>query len=259
MKDSKPRWLLILFYIPFIFAVFTMLGEAFSPPRTAFKEYNSQNIAIVDTADVFNTQEEKELTAKLKEFGDTTGIATQIVTVEYDEWIDNGSLENYALARYYTQFDDENGWLIVYSEQDEGAGDWSWEGIEGDNIYSLMDVFIDKFNTQFQSELVVNQVADPANAFIKAFNKSIDTFENQQFNVDFELVFPALFIFAFVAVHASVMIFAGTKKKAYSYKELEEVKDIPGTIVDNSIKCRYCDTVYDRDVNHKCPNCAAIN
>jgi rubrerythrin len=55
------------------------------------------------------------------------------------------------------------------------------------------------------------------------------------------------------------MIFAGTKKKAYSYKELEEVKDIPSPTIDNSVKCRYCDTIYDRDTNHKCPNCAAIN
>jgi predicted Zn-ribbon and HTH transcriptional regulator len=242
-----------------------MFGSSITVPQKPLETYNPQDVAIIDTADVFDSREEKMVSAKLKEFCNTTGVATQIVTVEYDEWTDNGTLENYALARYYTQFDDENGWLIVYSELENGAGDWSWEGIQGDNTYKVMDTFIHDFNTQFQSQLVVDQMADPANAFIDAFDKSIKAFNNQQFSIEFEGILPALFVLAFISVHGYVMIFAGTRKK-YSYKELEEVTDTNQTNTSQTdikqteiFECRYCGYKYDWSKDRKCPNCAAIN
>lgn len=265
MKDLKPRWFLALFYIPFIIVIISMFSGAVAFPQKSFQEYNLQNIAIVDTADVFDSQEEEMLNVKLKEFCDTTGVATQIVTVDYDEWTDNGTLENYALARYHAQFNDENSWLIVYSEQDNGAGDWSWEGIQGDNIEKVMNVFVDKFTTQFQSQLVVNQIADPSNAFIKAFDKSIEIFNNQHFNIDIEQILPALGILAFILVHAYIMIFAGTRKK-YSYGELEEVTNdvnksnlTSGVNESDFVECACCNHKYNRVKHDSCPNCSAVN
>ena len=276
MKDPKPRWLLILFYIPFLFAIFSMFSGSIIIPQKPLSAYNSQDVALIDTADVFTIQEEEAVSVKLKEFSDTTGIATQIITIGYDEWEDNGTLENYALARYYTQFDDENGWLIVYSEEDDGAGDWSWEGIQGDNTYKVMNAFLNDFNTHFQSQLVVNQTPDPANALIIAFDKSITAFENQSVKFEFELMLPAFGMLAFILFHGYIMIFAGTRKK-YSYSELEEVTNNQSSDTNNYgckydisksdlnaaeveiIECRYCGCKYDHMKDHKCPNCAAIN
>ena len=85
-----------------------------------------------------------------------------------------------------------------------------------------MDVFISDFNKKLNSELTVNQVPDPAEAFDKAFDKAIDAFNNQTLRVDLEMLPMIIFMSLFIGVHSFIMIFAGTRKK-YSYKELEEV------------------------------------
>lgn len=278
MKDPKPRWFLIFFYIPFIFAVFSIFAGSLCFPEKPMTTFSKSNVAVIDTADVFTTTEEQSLHEKLLEFGEKTGVTTQIITVDYDEWTDNGSLENYAYYRYYAQFNDENGWLIVYSEEDDGYGDWSWEGIQGDNTYDTMDVFLDDFNTIFHSQLVLNQVPEVSVAFTTAFDRAIDTFENQHFSVDFAMLPIGFFVLIFISVHGYIMIFAGTKKK-YSYKELKEVvasdsdafnytkynfepttrQSVSQNQPKPLIECRYCGYKYEMETDNRCPNCHAIN
>ena len=263
MKDPKPRWFAIIFYIPFIFVILGMIGEMIQMPQKPMDTYIESNVQVIDTLDVFTLKEEQSLEKKLKEFGDTTGITTQIVTIDYDEWTDNGTLENYALNRYYAQFDDENGWLLVYSELDNGYGDWNWEGIQGDDTIDTMDVFISDFNKKLNSELTVNQVPDPAEAFDKAFDKAIDVFENQTLRVDLEMLPMIIFMSLFIGVHSFIMIFAGTRKK-YSYKELEEVgkseqlKSEPPKKPEVVLECEYCGYQTTNTKNNQCPNCGAI-
>ena len=265
MKDAKPRWFLIFFYIPFIIAIFTMFGEAIQTPENPMSTYNVAEVQVIDEIDAFTLKEEQALEAKLKEFGEETGVTTKIVTVSFDEWWDNGTLENYSLNRYYADFTDENGWLLVYSSEDNGLGEWSWEGIQGDNTIDVMDVFIDSFNKTLNAQLTVNQIPKPADAFTKAFDKAIDLFNNQSaLKVNGEMLIPALGMAAFVTLHASIMIFAGTTKK-YSYTELEEVC---GDTVKPSkkeeeakkkiITCQYCNYQYQQGIDNQCPNCGAI-
>jgi hypothetical protein len=287
-KDPKPRWFLIFIYIPFFIAVFTMFATAIDLPKKPLASYNANNIAIIDTADVFTNEEEHIVLNKLKEFGETTGIPTQIVTINYNEWKNSGTLEQYARYRYYAQFEDENGWLIVYSEENNRYSDWSLEEIHGDNTMKVVNSFFNDFDKAFHSQLLINKDARPCNAFLAAFDKSINIFNNQKTEIDFSMILPALFILAFISIHAYFMIFAGTRKK-YSYQELQEV---PNSYCDNydnydnydnpennhpisssysqtqpiqnyqppeeTFTCRYCGYEYKNPQDNRCPNCRAI-
>lgn len=283
MSDPKPRWFFIIFYIPFLFAVFSMFSTVIVTPEKPMSTYSVNDVAVIDTADVFTEYEEQVLLEKLKEFGNSTGVTTQIITVDYEEWIDNGSLESYSYYRYYAQFNNENSWLLTYSELDNGKGEWYWEGTQGDNTIDTMDVFLEDFNTTLHSKLVVDQIADPSAAFLQAFDKSIYLFENQKTHFNFSMLIPALFTLGFISVHAYVMIFAGTRKK-YSYKELQEVIEQPSiqnmngmsynmpnsypyntqTPYSNSppeektFECKYCGYKYKEPKDNRCPNCNAL-
>ena len=108
IKDVKPRWFLIAFYIPFILAIFGIAQTVVSTPKEPIATYNQAQVQVIDEGNVFSDREKDDLEDLLKKFGETTGVTTQIVTVNYDEWIDNHSFSDYALARYYSQFDNEN-------------------------------------------------------------------------------------------------------------------------------------------------------
>ena len=266
MEDPKPRWFALIFFIPFIAVFLSLIIDAFNIPQKPLEAYNPSNVAVIDAADVFSSQEEEQLSTKLKEFCDTTGITTQILTIEPEEWMDNGSLENYAYHRYYVQFDNEDSWLIVYSEQDQGQGEWFWEGIQGDNTIDVMDVFINDFNTELTSQLMLNQIATPETAFIAALNKAEKEFTNQSFSVDIvSIIFTSIGI-CFILVVAYFSIFFQPKKE-YSSEELEEVFDNDcnanngslNSSAQSKIECRYCGYVYNDSEDHRCPNCVAIN
>ena len=260
VPDAKPRWFLIFFYLPFIFAIVSMFGGLISFPQKPMKTLIKENIAIIDKCEVFNSSEEEKLSELLIEFCETTGVTTQILTIDYDEWANNSSLEEYAYYRYYAQFEDENSWLLIYSEKDNGYGDWAWEGVQGDNTVKTMDVFLEDFNTTLHSSFLISDAPLVAASFAKAFNKAIDLFKNQSITVNIEMVFPLLFMVPFIGFHSYIMIFAGTRKK-YSNKDLQEVhdeyvSDHPENNV--SLTCPYCSFQYYKSEDNRCPNCGAL-
>lgn len=232
--DSKPRWFLILFYLPFFSVIIGMLSSTFIFPEDPMSQSTTGIVAVYDDGNVFDAREEEQLEKTLNEFVETTGVVTQIVTVDWDEWQRKDfHFPNYALNSYYERFNDENCWLIVYSEKDNGLSDWEWEGIQGNNTFDVMDVFIDDFNQDVQSLLTQDNEPDPANAFMTAFDYATLTFANQTLRVDYENIGMSLFVTAFILFHSYVMIFAGTNMK-YSNKDLEEVDWNDNPIIGNS-------------------------
>lgn len=223
LPERKPRYWLYLFYMPFFIAIIVMIITSLGFKRGPLEKTTSEQIQVIDEADILTSKEESGLANILNEFKDTTGITTQVMLVDVDEWTDNGSLEDWAYYRYYKQFDDENCWLLVYSQEDNGFGEWYWEGIQGDNTIGTMDVFLDEFNTKLHSELLVGAAPDVAGSFITAFELAINKFENQPpIDLKWEMVLPTIFMIIFIGFHSTVLVFAGTNRK-YSYKELEEV------------------------------------
>lgn len=270
MKDAKPRYFMYLFYLPFFAAILGLWANVVNIPEKPMETYNSAYVQVLDEADVFTGREETSLQNKLEEFGEKTGITTQLITVKPEEWHDNGSFEDYAFYRYYAQFDNEDSWLLTYSEEDNGAGEWYWEGVQGDNTFDTMDVFLDDFNTILHSQLVVNQTADPARAFTKAFDKSIDLFENQTAKIKWGEIGLPIAVTAFILFHSSVFVFAGTRKK-FKYSELEEIKNDPVIEAmkqeetarqypqkEEELTCPFCGFSYKNPQNNRCPNCGAL-
>lgn len=252
VPDAKPRWFMILFYLPFVFAVIGMFGSAMQFPQRPLDLVTTAQVAVCDEGDVFSLEEEERLVGVLNDFKNSTGVTAQVVTVDWETWSKGAtSFSNYAFYRYYVQFSDENCWLLVYSELDNGLTDWEWEGIQGDNTIDVVDVFIDSFNIDVQSGLMSSHEPDPAETFIQAFSEASGAFDGQRFEVSWEELPMAIFVALFVAFHSYVMIFAGTRKK-YSNSELEEVFD--GGC--NATKyCKYCGGVYTVAVDQRCPNC----
>lgn len=225
VPDKKPRYFLGLFYIPFLLAFGSMTSEAISIPVDPMSTTSSSPIAIHDDADYFSTQEEQDLLNNITEFSQATGLVTQMVTVEWEEWQARANnFSEYALTRYYVEFSDEKGWLITYSEEPEGAAtyaDFEWEGIQGDETEKVLDVVIDDFNSYVQAGLI-HETKPPAAIFGSAFQRATDNFNNQKLQIRPEELLIVIGPLLFILFHASIMIFAGTKQK-YKAKELEEV------------------------------------
>ena len=220
---------------------------------------NMSEVCVIDDGDYFGEFEEQQLLETLMQFSSTTGITTKIVTVPYEEWINDGSLENYSLSRYYMEFDDETGWILTYSSIPQYPNRWFWEGVQGDDTIDVMSPFLEDFNSILQSQLLFNNEPNVAESFSVALKKSIDIFENQKFSINWVFIFPSLFFTGFIFLHAGIMVFAGTRKK-YSYSELEEIveyethnNEFAGA--PNLKTCPYCGF---SDVNMDiCPNCGA--
>lgn len=255
-----------------------MFGSLIAFPQSPIDSLKTVEIEVVDEADYLTSREEKALESALEEFGKTTGITTKIVLVEPEEWLDNGSLQNYAYNRYYYEFDNEDSWLLIYSHENNGYGEWWWESVDGDNVIPITDVYFDEFQIALQSDMTVSDAPDIDGAFIKALTKAMDEFNHQTIGLNWEIVPMLLFMVPFIGFHSYVMIFAGTRKK-YSNKELEEIVDTTTESTSNQnssqspmqnspseqtlsrgreFECIFCGFKYYEAKNNCCPNCGAI-
>lgn len=111
---SKLRFLMLIFYVPFVLAAFLMIFTSFGVPEKLKVDYNSQ-IVIQDDANVLG--DTTKLSDALEDFFNTTGISPAVMTVYNSDWEDNyTNLEKYAYELYVNRFYDEKHWLIVYSQ-----------------------------------------------------------------------------------------------------------------------------------------------
>ena len=136
---SKLRFLMLIFYVPFVLAAFLMIFTSFGVPEKLKVDYNSQ-IVIQDDANVLG--DTTKLGDALEDFFNTTGISPAVITVYNSDWEDNYTdLEKYAYELYVNRFYDEKHWLIVYSQPkdpDDEFNNWYWEGMQGDDTDSII-------------------------------------------------------------------------------------------------------------------------
>lgn len=89
----------------------------------------SYHCEIKDTAGVIDDMDKVQ--DAIVDFYDVTGIPVEIMTVNNEDWQGGYSeLEYFAYDMYVTEFDDEEHWLVVYSEPaspDPDFNDWYWE------------------------------------------------------------------------------------------------------------------------------------
>lgn len=102
----------------------------------------SYSCEIVDCAGVIDDADMVQ--SAIDDFYDETGIPVEVMTVNNEDW--QGSylkLEDFAYDMYVTEFDDEEHWLVVYSEPtspDPDFNDWYWEGMQGDDTDNIITV-----------------------------------------------------------------------------------------------------------------------
>ena len=251
-KRSPARFLLLLFYAPFILVMIFGVGKsAINIPVKLMADYDDE-IIIEDRADVF--RDEASLEDALEEFLDKTGIAPAVISVNNEDWNKNyTNLENYAYDLYVNRFDDEKHWLIVYSQPSEPKGefvDWYWEGMQGDETDNIITVKVaNTFNSSLQKNLTKSK--DSPDKAIK------DTFEEvtpniMKASVNWGSVFVMIFVTGFLAVHAFFMVFY-TPKEAKYYKDAIKCEEE----VVRQEKCDYCGGVYIVGHHLSCPHCQA--
>ena len=173
-KRSPLRFLMLLFYLPFILFTFSMFAEAYHHPHKLPQNYDYK-IVVEDKANVLGNT--AELRNSLVAFYNRTGISPAVITVENSDWQGIYSdLENYAYDLYVNHFADESHWLIVYSTPDgysssDGFEDWYWEGMQGNDTD---DVLTESVTNSFNDELQKNLTARTRYTVSSAISTSFD-------------------------------------------------------------------------------------
>lgn len=256
-KPNPRRFLIGIFYVPFIFAIFMMCRGSFQQP-SRITGYSDTTIVIFDDADYFTDAEEEKLMTSLEAFQNKTGITPVIHTVEYEVWSDSehnsyqaSNLEDYAFKFYVETFPDESHWLIVYSERGvKTDADWHYyfEGMQGNDTDPVLTTAVtNRFNAHLTNELQGN--------YLGAAGSIADSFDYitpdiMKRNIDFGPVFSAIFVSAFIIFHFCGMtgLIGGRKYYKNAVACSEDAAEMT---------CEYCGGVYV--FGHAvCPHCGAI-
>lgn len=249
-KLSPWRYLMLLFYVPFFFGVFSMIATAVHFPAKLKTDYNTE-IIIEDRVDVI--ADEAGLEKTLETFLEETGIAPAVVTINNEEWQGYySSLEDYAFSWYVNHFRDEKHWLIIYSQPqipDVKFNDWYWEGMQGDDTVRILnDSVCRDFNNELQTYLTASSFYTVGDAIKLAF----DNLNPKVMKVSVEWGFFPIIIAmtAFLIFHASLMMGITPNR----IRQRKAVKCEEGAKED---KCEYCDGIYIVGTCTSCPHCNA--
>ncbi|MGN0611434.1 MAG: hypothetical protein ACI4JI_06575 [Ruminiclostridium sp.] len=257
---SKLRFVFLIFYIPFIFAVIMMLSQAFQVPSKLSVDYDP---TIVIEDNIGAVSDESALREAMKDFYNETGITPALITDSNSAWKGKySSLENYAYDLYVNRFYDEKHWLIVFTT-DEGAdgfNNWYWEGMQGNDTDNIITSSIaNSFTSDVQTRLLRND-GDAGKAVTEGFEALTPTVMNARF--DGETLMFAIFILVFICIHAFFMVFF--RPNANKYKGAKEVPlDIaPAQPANNTVtykqaSCTYCGGTYTVGSCNACPHCGA--
>lgn len=251
-KKSPLRYLVLLFYVPFIFGIAAALFDtAINVPKKLVNA--DSNIVIEDRIDVLDDMQEIALKNTLKEFYDKTGVTPAVITVYNEDWYDKYSnLTNYAFDLYVNKFVDEKHWLIVYSQpvySDSDFIDWYWEGMQGDYTDNIITTKVaDRFTGDLQRNLLMNSKFSVAQAIDLSFQEIMPNIMDT--SVDFEQLFVLIIAAGFVVLHACVMVGFSPKQKYY-----EKAKLCPANVIE--AKCDYCSGIYVVGTCTSCPHCGA--
>ena len=261
---SKLRFLMLIFYVPFVLAAFLMISTSFGIPEKLKVDYNSQ-IVIQDDANVLG--DTTKLGDALEDFFNTTGISPAVMTVYNSDWEDNyTNLEKYAYELYVNRFYDEKHWLIVYSQPkdpDDEFNNWYWEGMQGDDTDSIITSSVAyDFTNDLHKRLLVegtkvnDAITDSFNALTPTVMKF--RFEGETFGI-------GLFMLLFVCIHAFFMVFfrpdakkyKGAVEVAMGENEIHLATTSAQTVTMKQAACEYCGGVYTVGSCNVCPHCGA--
>lgn len=247
---SKWRFLVLLFYIPFLVFIIPMISDSWHRPGKLDTDCDT-GIVVEDNAGVI--KDTTELEAAMEGFFDQTGITPALVTVNNEDWQveEYESLEDYAYTCYLDHFSDERHWLIVYSEpKDPSDGDtYYWEGMQGDETDDILTVDNrDVFNHVFNKHLAEGQRPDVAASLVMAFT-SLDT-RAMMPSFSISRIFPAGIMLLFIVFHATCVIISLVRSGRYKNAVKVGLSADEGT-------CFSCGGCYVKGSCDTCPHCGA--
>ena len=209
----------------------------------------SYSCEIVDCAGVIDDADMVQ--SAIDDFYDETGIPVEVMTVNNEDWQGSYSkLEDFAYDMYVTEFDDEEHWLVVYSEPtspDPDFNDWYWEGMQGDDTDNIITVDVaDDFKDLMQKYLTANSRYDVSSAIAAAFDETTPNVMDG--HVEWLFVIWGLLLSGIGAYEIYQTLI--TNKKAYrsAVKCANDAKEDT---------CVYCGNVYVIGTCHECPHCGA--
>jgi len=250
---SKLRYLILLFYVPFIFAIGSLFVSAIHHPTKLEIDY-TPSIMIDDYADVISTEEESVLMDTMMSFYQKTGISPYVMTVHNEEWFgyyDN--MEQYAFDKYVNMFPDEKHWLVIYSQPinpDENFIDWFFEGMQGNDTD---DILTEKVANDFTDELERFFLDRTHYTVGQAFNLAFTNCSEVAMKTTMERgnLIMGIIMAPFIGVHMFFMVFFDPDKK---YQGAVECK---GEQVQEDT-CDYCGGVYVVGTVTSCPHCNGV-
>lgn len=253
----------LVFYIILVFLVIVGTLELFGSPQ---KLSNTQHrdILIEDTIGVIDDQ--AALEQSLQGFLDQTGIAPAVVTVTDERWNPYfTSMPAAALDLYVNRFDDEQHWLILYSQPetpDPAFLAWQWEGIAGDDTSGILtDEAADYFGNRLQKYLT-NERIGVGDALIRAFDEAAEQMMNTSEYDESDIPAAVIMIVG--------LILLGLWRSGYWPSRKKRPADLPAdavladTAADKPASksaaehtCAYCGGVLPKGAV-KCPQCGAV-
>ena len=244
---TKARYLILLIYLPFLFAVYSMLSSCFSTVKKLPADYDT-SIVINDTIDVLDNEDELEKV--IKDFYDITGITISVMTFDNISWSQNYStMDNFAYDVYVNSFDDESHWLIVYtadSTDDSRYDDWNFKSMQGNDTDPILkEKLMNGFIVSLNKYLAQHTKYTTQEAIIQAINDITPGIMESEFS--WPTIFMALGVLAFLCFHAFFMVFYDPSKK-YRGATLCTTNAV-------ELLCSFCGNTFMGSEGTNCPNC----
>lgn len=272
-KAASPlRFLLILFYIPFLAAIFVPMKTGINSYRNLTTPATDQ-IIIDDQADLLGNTDKLE--KSLEKFQKKTNITPAVISVDFSKTLESDSvntnsntLENLAMSEYLQRFPgDEMHWLIAYTADPEDPVNFYFEGIQGDYTDPVItEAVANSFNSDLYKELERSYAARPADSIAAVFDSTTDIVKKPSAKILLSNSVPMLFYLAFILFHAYVMIFSGRKYKNAVLDEetVPTANAASGTQTaserasSNAVTCTSCGSMFPK-TSLKCTVCGAFN
>lgn len=167
-KVSRPSVFGIIFSslflaaFTFVFMIASVATSFYIPGKV--KDTIPDMQYVVDEADFLTDSEEQELNQVLHAYYEKTGINPCVYLVEPQAWKHQyANLENFGFAYFYSAFQDEKHYLVVYSDEvkENGWHDWYYETIVGDDTTKALGPMGEEYmNNKLQSSLKKMELKD---------------------------------------------------------------------------------------------------
>ena len=278
LNKHRIHIFVLLFYIPFIIAGAFLSANAIHIPSTMKTSY-TPTVLVMDEEDMISDSDEKSVEKGAEAVYKATGVPVCVRFESNDAWGGTyTSLEDYAYDTYLNMYNDEDHWLIIYTDNSKALADtnarldWYFEGMQGDNTDKYLPGQItSKFNTNLYNALSMHN-GNIGQSFEESFESLAK--DSKRVFINKSSAPFALFWDIFVIFHMFFMVFHNPNRKYKNYvlcdndeeyenenksdwdSEEESATDSNGMFA--LTRCPHCGHVYRKGSVMACPKCGRM-